>query len=86
MCLKTYNVDPWSSLIFENDVSLNLFKLPIFAEHIVMSLVMHTKYLTTGYHVSEEKYTPQRTTFWAYYSFSKPLPTTIKDVLEKLFP
>ena len=44
---------PWPSLLFENDVSLTLFKRPTFDERIVMSLLlMHTKYLTTRYHVS----------------------------------
>ncbi len=59
MCFKTYDVGPWPSLLFKNDVSLTLFKRPIFAERIVTSHVMHTKYWTTGYHVSGEKYTPQ---------------------------
>ena len=47
MCLKTYDVGPWPSVLFENDVSLTLFKSSKFAERIVMSPLMHTKYLTT---------------------------------------
>jgi len=54
---KTYGDGPWPSLLFENDVSLKLFKRPTFSERIFKRPLMHTKYLTTGYHVSGEKYT-----------------------------
>jgi hypothetical protein len=59
MFLKTYDVGPWPSVLIENDVSLTLFKRLIFVERILMSPLMHAKYLTIGYHVSGEKYTPQ---------------------------
>jgi hypothetical protein len=58
MCLKTYDVGPWPSLLFENKVSLTSFKQPTFDERIVMSPLMHTKYLTAIYHASGEKYAP----------------------------
>ncbi len=32
MCLKTYDVGSWPSVLFENDVSLTLFKRPAFAD------------------------------------------------------
>jgi hypothetical protein len=54
MCIKTYDTDPWSSSIFENDVSITPFKRPTFAERIGMSILMHTRYLTTRYQVSGE--------------------------------
>ncbi len=59
ICLKTHYVSPWPILLFESDISLSLFKRPTFAERIGTSLLMHTKYLTIGYHVSGEKYTLQ---------------------------
>ena len=59
MCFKTYDVSPWPSLILENDISLTPFELPIFSERIFTTPLMHTKYLTTGYHVSGENFTPQ---------------------------
>jgi hypothetical protein len=59
MFLKTFDVGPWPSLLIETDVAMNPFKRPTFAERIVMSLLMHTKYLNVEYHVSGEKYTPQ---------------------------
>ena len=79
---KTYDVCPWPSLIFENDVSLTLFERPTFVDRIFMSPLMHAKYLTTGYYVSGEKYTPQEHLSGHITTFPKPLPTTIKDVLE----
>jgi len=36
MCLKTYDVGPGPSLLFENNISLTPFKQPTFAERIVM--------------------------------------------------
>ena len=84
--LKTYDVGPWPSVVFENDVSLTLFKNPTFVERIVMSHLMHTKYLTTRYHVSEEKYTPQGQLSGHFTAFPKPLPGTNKDALEEHFP
>ncbi len=51
ICLKTYDVGPWPSVLFENDVALTSFKRQTFGERIVMSPLMHTKYLTSGYHV-----------------------------------
>jgi hypothetical protein len=86
MCLKTYDIGPWPSILFENDVSLTLFKRPTFAERIVMSPLMHTKYLTTGYHVSGEKYTPEGQLSGHITAFPKPLPATIKEALEEHFP
>ena len=87
MCLKTYDVGPWPSLLFENDVSLTLFKRSIlFVERNVMSPLMHTKYLTIGYHGSGENYTPQGQLSGQITLFPKPLPTTIKDALEEHFP
>ena len=76
MCLKTY-VGPWPSVLFENDVSLTLFKRLTFAERIVMSPLMHTKYFNTGYHVGGEKYTPQGQLSGHITAFPKPLPGTI---------
>jgi len=46
---------------------------------------MHTKYLTTVYHVRGEKYTPQGRLSGHITTFPKPLPATIKDALEKHF-
>ncbi len=86
MCLKTYDVGPWPSVLFENHVSLTLLKRPTFAERIVMSPLMHTKYLTTKYHVSREKHTPQGHLFGHITAFPKPLPGTIKEALEEHFP
>jgi hypothetical protein len=42
MCLKTYDVGPWPSLLLESDVSLTLFKRPTFVERIAMIYLMHT--------------------------------------------
>jgi hypothetical protein len=86
MCLKTYDIGPWPNVLFENDVSLTLFKHPTFVERIVMSPLMHTTYLTTGYHVSGEKYTPEGQLSGYITAFPKPLPTTIKEALEEHFP
>jgi hypothetical protein len=86
MILKTYDVGPWPSVLFESDVSLTLFKRPTFAERIVMSPLMHTKYLTVGYHVSGEKYAPQGPLSGHITAFHKPLPGTIKEALEEHFP
>ena len=47
---------------------------------------MHTKYLTTRYHVSGEKYTPQGQLFGHIKTFPKPLPGKIKKALEEHFP
>ncbi len=85
-CLKTYDVGPWPSALFENDVSLSSFKRPTFAERNVMSPLMHTKYLTTRCHVSREKYTPQGQLSEHITAFPKPLPSTIKEALEEHFP
>ncbi len=70
----------------KNDVSLTLFKRPTFVERILMSPLMHTKYLTTGYHVSGEKYTPQGQLSRQITVFPRPLPRTIKEALEEHFP
>ncbi len=59
MCLKTHDVGPWPSWLFENNVSLTSFKSPTFAERFVMIPLIHAKHLTTRYHGSGEKYTPQ---------------------------
>ncbi len=50
-----------------------------------MSHLMHTKYLTTGYHVSGEKYTPQEQLSGHNIAFPKPSPGTIKEALEEHF-
>jgi hypothetical protein len=47
---------------------------------------MHTEYLTTGYHVSGEKYTPEGQLSGHITAFPKPLPGTVKEALEKHFP
>ena len=73
-------------MIFKNDVSLTPLKWPTFAERIVTSSLMHTKYLTIGYHVSGEKYTPQGQYSGHIITFPKPLPTTIKDAFEEHSP
>jgi hypothetical protein len=86
MCLKTYDIGIWPSVLFENDVLSTLFKRPTFVERIVMSPLMHTKYLATGYHVSGEKYTPEGQLSGHITAFPKPLPTTIKEALEDHFP
>ena len=87
MCVKTYAISPWPSLLFESDVSLTPFKQPTFVERSVMSpLLMHIKYLTNGCHVSGEKHTPQGQLFGHIKDFPKPLPATIKDALEEHFP
>jgi hypothetical protein len=78
MCLETYDVGPWPSVCFENDASLTLFKRPTVAERIVMSPLMHTKCLATGYHVSGEKYTPQGQLTGHNTAFPKLLPDTNK--------
>ena len=51
-----------------------------------MSPLLHAKYLTTEYHVSGEKYTPQGQLSSHITAFSKPLPGTIKEALEEIFP
>jgi hypothetical protein len=85
MCLETYSDGPWPSILFENDVSWTLFKCPTFAECIVTSPLMHTKYLITrGYHVSGEEYTPRGQLSGHVTNVPKPLP--IKDALEEYFP
>ncbi len=86
--LKTYDVVPWPSLLFVNNVSSALFKRPTFDERIIMSPLMHTTYLAIGYHhVSGEKYTPQGQRFGHIIVFPKSLvPATIKDALEEHFP
>jgi hypothetical protein len=86
LCLKRIDVGPWPSILFENDVSMTPFKRPTFAERIVMSPLMHTKYLTTGYHISGEKYSPQGQLSGHITAFPKPLPSTIKEALEEHFP
>jgi hypothetical protein len=85
MCLKTYDVGPWPSLLFRNNVSLTPFKQSTFSERILMSLLMQTKYLTTRYHVSGEKYTSQGQLSGHIAAFPKPLLATIKDALEEHF-
>jgi hypothetical protein len=65
---------------------LTLFKRQEFAERIVMSPLFHTKYLTTRYHVSGEKYTPQGQLSGHIIAFPKPLPATIKEALEEHCP
>jgi hypothetical protein len=85
MRLKTYDVGPWPSVLFENDVSLTSFKRSTFAERIVMSPLMHTKYLNTRYHVSGENYTPQGQLSGHIKGVPKPLSGTIKEALEEHF-
>jgi hypothetical protein len=86
MSLNTYDVGPWPSLLFENNVFMTPFKQPTFIERIVMNPLMHTKYLTIEYHVSGEKHAPQGQIFGHITTFPKPLPATIKDALEENFP
>jgi len=81
-----YDVGLWPSVLFDNDVYLTLFKRLTFAKRIVTSPLMHNKYLTNGYHVSGEKYTPQGQFFGHIIAFPKPLPGTIKEALEEHFP
>jgi len=47
---------------------------------------MHTKYSTTRYHVSGEKYTPQGQLSGHIIAFPKPLLGTIKEALEEYLP
>ena len=47
---------------------------------------MHTKYLTTRYHASGEKYTPQGQLSGHITAFPKPLPTIIKEALGEHCP
>jgi len=68
-----------------NDISLTPFKRSTFAERIGMSPLMHTKHFTTRYHVSGEKYTHEGQLSGRITAFPKPLPSTIKDVLEEHF-
>jgi len=86
MCLKTYDVGPWPSLLFESDVSLTPFKRPTFVERIIMSPLMNTKNFTNGYYVNGEKHTPQGQISGHIAAFPKSLPATVKDVLEEHFP
>jgi len=41
LCLETHDIGPWSSLIFENDVSMTRFERPTFDERIVVRPLMH---------------------------------------------
>jgi len=69
-------------LLLENDDdSLTSFKRFTFVEQIVVSLLMQTKYLTSGYHVSGERASPQGQLFGHITAFPKPLPSTIKEAL-----
>ena len=86
MCLETYDVGPWPSLLFENNVSLTQLKQPIFVERIMMGPLMHTKYLTTRYNVSGEKYAPQGQLSGHITTCAKPLPATKKNAFEEHFP
>ena len=87
MGLKTYDVSPLPSLLIENyDVYLTPFKQPTFTARIVMSPLMHTKYLTIGYRVSGENHIPQGQLSGHIKTFHKPLPATIKDALKEHFP
>ena len=52
MCPKMYDANLQPSLLFEHDISMTPFTRPTPAKRIVMILLMHTKYLTIGYHVS----------------------------------
>ena len=51
-----------------------------------MSPLMHTKYLTTGYHFRCGKYAPKGQLSGHITAFPKPLPATIKDGYDKHFP
>jgi len=81
-----YDVGPWPSLLFETDILLTLFMRPTFTERMFTSPLMHTEYLSTGYHISGENYTPQDNFFGHITAFLKPSPTTIKDALKKHSP
>jgi len=83
---KTYDTSPWPSLIFENNVSMTPFKRPSFVERVFTSLLMHTKYVASEYHVSGEKYIPEDQLSGHITTFPRPLPSTIKDTLEEHFP
>jgi hypothetical protein len=89
ICLNTYDVGPWLSLLFENDMTnfvvtnfvMTNYKRKTFAERFFLSLLIQTKYLSTGYRVSGEKYTPQGQLSGHIIAFP-----TIKDALEEHFP
>ena len=85
ICLKTYDIGPWSSMLYESDVSLTPFKQPTFAEQIVKSPLMHTKYAITECHVNGKKHTHQGQLSGHLIAFPKPLLATIKDALEEHF-
>jgi hypothetical protein len=82
---KTYGDGPWPSLLFENDVSLKLFKRPTFSERIFKRPLMHTKYLTIGYHVSGEKYTSQAHFLGHITTFLSPYQLQLKMHFKNTF-
>ena len=73
-------------MLFENGIAMTSFKRPTFVERIVVSPLMRTKYLTSGYRVTGEKHTPESQIFDHIIVFLKPLPSPIRDARGEHFP
>ena len=85
ICLKMYDISPWPSLLFEDDVSLTLFERLTLAERIVMSPSMHTKYLTIEFMLMERSILRKDNFMGILQLFLSPYQLRLKKYLKNTF-
>ena len=84
LCVKTVDVGPWPTTIIDGVVTP--FKKPTLIERIVISPVVTTKYVTTGYDVDRAKSRPAGHLTGHITAFPSAMPGEVGEALERFFP
>ena len=84
LCIKTVDIGPWPTIILDG-ISTPL-KEPTLIERIVISPVVTTKYVTTGYDVDRAKNRPAGHLTGHITAFPSASPGEVDEALQRFFP
>ena len=84
LCIKTVDIGPWPTIILDG-ISTPL-KEPTLIERIVISPVVTTKYVTTGYDVDRAKNRPAGHLTGHITAFPSASPGEVGEALQRFFP
>ena len=84
LCIKTVDIGPWPTIILDG-ISTPLKELTLI-ERIVISPVVTTKYVTTGYDVDRAKNRPAGHLTGHITAFPSASPGEVGEALQRFFP
>ena len=84
LCIKTIDIGPWPTIIL--DGALTPLKEPSHVEQLVISPVITTKYVTTGYDVDRAKNRPAGHLIGHITAFPSASPGEVGEAFQRFFP